>query len=346
MTEYEARRYAVLYAIVRDRLKAERDANSRTAYAEFWWRFGEARRDLRSAMVGLDQYIVTPETAKHRLVEFLSSGVAPDNSLIAIASADSAHLGVLSSSIHATWALAAGSRLGIDGTPRCNKGPCFEAFPFPEPTLAVRAQIAEIAERIDKHRKDALTRNENIGMTAMYNVIDRLRTGEPLSDAEREVHRLAACGTLRDLHDELDRTVAEAYGWAWPEPATVILERLVALHDARVEEEKAGRIRWLRPEYQVTRFAPRGAVATTRELVSAGDTRSAELPAWPTDAVGQITALRQLAATSPVSVDDAVKQFSGAPRAIVARHLETLAILGEVHELGDGRFGVAVAAAY
>jgi hypothetical protein len=33
-----------------------------------------------------------------------------------------------------------------------------------------------------------------------------------------------------------------------------ILERLVALHDERVEEEKRGTVRWLRPEYQIPRF--------------------------------------------------------------------------------------------
>src|SRR5206468_3698118 len=110
-------------SIVRDRVKPEREANKRAVYAQYWWRFGEPRRDLRAALGGLPRYIVTPETAKHRLFEFLGADVALDNSLIAIASADAFHLGVLSSAIHVAWAPAAGSRLGIDGTPRYNKGP-------------------------------------------------------------------------------------------------------------------------------------------------------------------------------------------------------------------------------
>ncbi|MEO5728328.1 MAG: class I SAM-dependent DNA methyltransferase, partial [Byssovorax sp.] len=117
------------------------------------------------------------------------------------------------------------------------------------------AKIAELAEQIDAHRRAALARDEKIGMTLMYNVIDRLRSGEALTKAEREVHELAACGTLRDLHDELDRRVAEAYGWTWPEAPAVILERLVTLHDLRIQEEGAGTVRWLRPEYQIARFA-------------------------------------------------------------------------------------------
>lgn len=347
MTEDEARRFPVLYDIVRDRVKPERDANKRAAYAQFWWRFGEARRDLRAALEDLSRYIVTPETAKHRLFEFLSANVAPDNSLIAIATADAFHLGVLSSSIHAAWALAAGSRLGIDGTPRYNKGPCFEAFPFPDPVAAaLRQQIADVAERIDAHRKDAIARSAKVGMTSMYNIVDRLRAGVPLSVGEREVHTLAACGTLRDLHDELDRLVAEAYGWSWPEPPALILERLVALHDERMAEESVGRIRWLRPDYQTPRFAL-AASAPAPELELPGQvSRVTEAPVlWPTDAIGQISALRQLAATTPISVDDAAARFAGAPKTIVARHLETLAILGEVQELDGGRYGVAAAVA-
>lgn len=45
----------------------------------------------------------------------------------------------------------------------------------------------------------------------MYNVVEKLRSGEPLTTKEREVHTLAACGVLRDVHDELDGAVSEAY---------------------------------------------------------------------------------------------------------------------------------------
>jgi len=56
---------------------------------------------------------------------------------------------------------------------------------------------------------------------------------------------------VRELHDKLDALVFEAYGW----PATLtdeeILEKLVALNKERAAEEKAGKIRWLRPDYQI-----------------------------------------------------------------------------------------------
>jgi len=117
-----------------------------------------------------------------------------------------------------------------------------------------RARIAGVAERLDAHRKAALARDERVTTTGMYNVVEKLRSGAQLTTKEQAVHTLAACGVLRDLHEELDALVSESYGWEWPQPRDIILERLVALHDERVREERAGKVRWLRPDYQVPRF--------------------------------------------------------------------------------------------
>ena len=295
----------------------------------------------------MKRYIVTPETSKHRLFEFLDGRTAPDNSLVVVAHADGFVFGVLSSTIHAAWALAAGARLGIDGTPRYNKQVCFEPFPFPDPRPDLRAKIANVAERIDAHRKAALARSDKVGMTTMYNVVDLLRAGAQLSKTERKVHELAACGTLRDLHDELDRLVALTYGWPWSEPTDAILARLVALHDSRVEEERAGDVRWLRPEYRIPRFGKGTQTETAAADGDAGPADKAAPPSvrapWPKDAVGQITALRALAMAAPVTVDEATAHFDGAQRDLVARHLETLAILGELQVASDGRYAATPA---
>lgn len=349
-SEDEARQYPMLFDIVRDRVKPERDSNSRAVYAKNWWRFGEARPDLRAALHGLPRYLVSPFTAKHGIWTFLDASVAPDDALVCVATDDAYLLGVLTSRIHRAWALAAGSIFGIDGTPRYNKSTCFESFPFPDPSEALRARIAELAEKIDAHCKAAVARSPKVGMTVMYNVVDRLRDGSALSKTEQEVHTMAACGVLRDLHDALDAAVGEAYGWTWPEPSALILERLVALHDRRVEEEAAGQVRWLRSDYQRARF---GAVtqqeADAPELELPDDTTTTVTSPvapllWPGDAVGQITALRSMAAMTPVSIEEAVQRLVGAKRDLVHRHLETLAMLGEVRDVGGGRYAVATGA--
>lgn len=342
-SEEQARAYPVLYDIVRIRVKPGRDANNDRSTRENWWRFGRNREEFRPALVGLDRFIVTVETSKHRFFTFLDGTVAPDNMLVCIGSSDAFHLGVLSSRIHVAWALSAGGRLGVGNDPRYNKTLCFDPFPFPTPSPELRQRIAEVAERLDTHRKEALARDERVTMTGIYNVVEKLRAGEPLTPKERPIHELAACGVLRDLHDELDRLVAEAYGWPWPMQDEEILERLVRLHDERVEEEKRGVIRWLRPEYQIPRFAPEAAAAVEagldlEEAAAASPEGEAERPAWPEDVIAQLAAVRDAATARAVTPEELAAAFRGARRDVVARHLETLAVLGELTLREDGRY--------
>jgi len=338
MTEDEAKRFPVLYDLLRNRVLPTRAANKREAYARYWWRYGETRSGLRDALGGLERYIATVETAKHRIFQFLPISTVAEHSVICLALDDAFHLGVLSSAIHVAWALAAGGTL--EDRPRYQKILCFDPFPFPDPPPELRQRIADVAGRLDRHRKEALERDERVTMTGMYNVLEKLRSGEPLTPKEREIHEIAACGVLRDLHDELDRLVAEAYGWEWPLETDEILARLVALHDERVAEERAGRVRWLRPDYQIPRFARDAAQA---EAPPAGEDRGARDDAadtrpWPATTVEQIRALLDLVAATPATVDEATATFRGARRDIVERHLETLAIMGEVQRDEAGRY--------
>ena len=276
------------------------------------------------------------------MFSFLDAEIAPDHMAVCIACADGFSLGVLSSGFHVTWARGAGGTL--EDRPRYNKSVCFDPFPFPDPSPELRAQIADVAERLDTHRKDALARDERVTMTGMYNVVEKLRSGEALTPKEREVHEIAACGVLRDLHDTLDRLVAEAYGWPWPMERDEILARLVALHDERVAEEKQGRVRWLRPEYQVPRFG-RGEAAAgpAPDLALPGE--AAQVPAaadgkrpWPGSAIEQIAELKALVTAAPATAGEAAAAFGRAPAELVRRHLETLVLVGEVRQDEHGRF--------
>lgn len=177
-------------------------------------------------------------------------------------------------------------------------------------------------------------------MTAMYNVVEKLRSGEALTAKEREVHELAACGLLKDLHDELDALVAKGYGWGWPLERDVILERLVALHDERVREEKEGRVRWLRPDYQIPRFgkALPAAIGLGIEERAAKRVAKPKRPAWPGDVISQIGAIKRLLAEETLSAKDVAARFAGAKVDIVRRHLDILLVMGEVLQNPDGRY--------
>lgn len=349
LDENGARAYPALFDIVRSRVKPDRDAVRDRLMRERWWQFGRPRGDLREAIAGLPRFIVTIEASRRRWFRFLSSDLAPDGALVAIASDDAAVLGVLSSAIHVAWALAAGGRLGVGNDPRYNKTLVFDAFPFPPLSdRVVVDRIRSVADRLEAHRNDGLARDPRVTITGMYEVLEHLEAGRALTPSLRRIHNLAGCGVLRDLHAELDAAVAAAYGWKWPLTSSVILERLVALHDARVAEERAGQVRWIRPEFQQPRYGEGDgeAVAPGLDLdVAQAPTAAAPLP-WPADAVQQIMTVRALTMAGTLSVDEILRRLApGARRDMVTRHLETLAMLGELQVSGNGRYGAASGAA-
>ncbi|WP_087745961.1 MULTISPECIES: class I SAM-dependent DNA methyltransferase [unclassified Acidovorax] len=153
--------HPAVYQWLLERVKPERDQNNRDSRRKNWWLFGETNPKLRKQLAGLPRYIATVETAKHRTFQFLDAHILPDNMLVAFAVDDALTLGVLSSQLHAEWAWANGSTLGMYiGNVRYNKSRCFETFPFPDEdtglTPQLRERIAQLAEQIDAHRKRVL----------------------------------------------------------------------------------------------------------------------------------------------------------------------------------------------
>lgn len=334
-TEDEAREYSHAFHLLQDRVYPERRTNPRKAYRERWWRFAEPRRALRESVEGLSSVLFTTYVATHRVFQRASASVAPDDTVVVIASPDSFLQGVLSSALHVFWSNAAGTRLGVGNDPRYNNPLCFDSFPFPDPAPELRTRLAALAERLDSHRKDAIARDERVTMTGIYNVVEKLRADTPLTSKERAVHEVAACGVLRDLHDELDALVAAAYGWTWPLSRDEVLARLVALHDERVSEERAGHVRWLRPEYQVPRYrAETGSASPSVALHDTSLTEASAAPPcltpWPATAIEQLTAVKQLASRLGADRELLAAAFAGANDDLLRRHLDTLRMMGEI----------------
>jgi len=183
MSEEQCRtQHAKLYQWILERVKPLRDQNKRKAYRDKWWIFGEPRSALRRALNGLARYIITLETSKHRFFLFTPSDVIPDHTLFAIGSDNAVLLGTLSSRVHVIWSNTAGSTL--EDRPRWRNKTCFEPFPFPDATKAQQSRIRELGEQLDAHRKRQQELHPKLTMTGMYNVLEKLRSGESLTNME------------------------------------------------------------------------------------------------------------------------------------------------------------------
>ena len=344
------RAHPAAYQHVLERVKPERDNNNRPYRRANWWLFGENNPEFRRSLQGLTRYIATPETAKHRFFVFFDATILPDNMITGIATDDASTLAACSSRIHLVWALRAGGRQGAGNDPRYTKTRTFDPFPFPDPPEALRARLRALGEELDATRKRVQADHPDLTLTGLYNVLEKLKAGAALIAAEENVKTRGLVLILKEMHEQIDRLTAEAYGWPADLTDEEILERLVALNAERAKEESAGHVRWLRPDYQIQRFA-KGAAVKSGEL-DLGETVVAidkGLPAFPTDAGGQIlavqAALEQL--DGPTDAPALARGFKRGGMRIerrVAQALDTLALYGRADRLPDGRFAALRAA--
>ncbi len=294
----------IAYQRVLATVKPLRVTNRERSRRENWWLFGRTNIEMRRSLQGLSRWIATPEVAKHRPFVFVEADLIADASIYCVAHDADWMLGVLNSRIHKVWALHAGGTL--EDRPRYHNTTCFNAFPFPNPSDTVRNSLGSIGDKIDAHRKRALSEHPHLTMTGLYNVLERLRAGispDALEDAERRIFDDGLVLILKELHDKLDAAVADAYDWPADLADEEILARLVALNKERAQEEARGVVRWLRPDYQIPRF---GSAKEKAELDLVGGGKPAEAPAaagarpsFPSDDFAQTAAVMAALASAP-----------------------------------------------
>lgn len=360
-----------IYQHLLDKVKPERDQNRRKASRENWWRFGEPRKLLREFIQGLDHSLITIETARHRFFLNLPTEIVADNKLIRFGLSGNEALSVLSSRHHVIWSISKGSWMGAGNDPVYAKTETFDPYPFPtcltdssNPDTLKR--LADLGEQLDVHRKTVIEQHDFLTMTGIYNVLERVREleagiGDPISPAEKSVYDAALIGILKEIHDDIDCATLEAYGWSDLAPALVgkvgatlpsphkspeqeaaeeeLLARLVALNIERREEEQAGHVRWLRPDYQIRKLGHK-VKAETKDM-DVAPVLVDDAPAWPKDGLDQIKVVRELLARSdaPVLSDAVSGSFKGRNtskrKTRVLDVLETLVATGIVRKTED-----------
>jgi hypothetical protein len=203
-------------------------------------------------------------------------------------------------------------------------------------------------------------------------VLQKVGAGDTaLTAKEKLIHEKGLVAVLKQLHEELDAAVLDAYGWhdlmAGPfDPSTssgrtesgradfeqTLLARLVALNAERAAEEAAGTIRWLRPAFQNPQAA-QAAIglepgdsgrrnqkpdAATSPRLQPALRRSNVAPTLP----DQLAAVARILADTPTAQTEAqlAAHFTGKGRwkSRLPDILEALAALGRARRLDDGRW--------
>ena len=367
-------RFPKVYQHVVERVKPERDQNNRKTYRENWWFFGEPRSEFRPVLKSQSRYIATVEASRHRFFQFLNANIRPDNRLIGVGLSDGSSFSILSSRVHAHWSIYCGNWIGVGNDPVYAKTKTFDPFPFPTNTAA--EGLKELGEGLDSLRKETLAEHEFLTMTSLYNVLERVRELEngcdvpPLAAKEKDVHEAGLVSVLKDIHDDIDRAVFEAYGWgdliptlvgkpgatmpsphktpAQEEAEEELLTRLVALNQERAAEERRGTVRWLRPDYQIPKLGhkvktPEDVKQVEAQLVVPAPADGK--PAWPKDEMDRISIVRDMLSrasgpVAPEALSAAFKGRSTAPRSKgVEKALQTLVAAGVAQQGIEGEDG-------
>ena len=261
MTEGEAALYEAPFNHVQQNVKDIRLANKEKSRAEFWWRLGRSRPELRSKLREVSRFIATVETAKHRVFVWFPVAVAPEHKLVVIPSQSEVVFGMLSSRFHVVWAVRVGGRLGVGNDPVYTTSVCFDKFPFPAgltprdtapvtgqaspPCMAgeiVAANIAAAARRLNELRENWLNPTEWVDWVITPEeekaCFPKRPVAKPSHEADLKKRTLTNLYNARpawlDLaHKALDQAVAAAYGWAdysAETPDDEILRRLLSLN--------------------------------------------------------------------------------------------------------------------
>jgi hypothetical protein len=187
--------YADVLAIVREKVKPERDKNTFSKNAkEKWWQFERSRPDLYAAIAGMQRVLVSCRVTKFVSHSLAAGACVYDVGLNVFPNTATGFFCLLSGSIYDEWVREYSSTL--ETRVRYTLADCFETFPFPASTT----DLDDIGERYYSHRQSIMLARQE-GLTKTYN-----RFHDP-KERDEEI------ATLRRLHVEMDQSVAVAYGW-------------------------------------------------------------------------------------------------------------------------------------
>jgi hypothetical protein len=183
-------------ALIELRVKPERLAKPTPVANAPWWQFWRPRFSLYRAISGLRRVIVRSRLSKYNAFVFVDPNVVFADGVVVFPFEDASTFATLQSFAHDAWFTQYATLPAVHSAPRYVPADCFETFPFPPAVPAT----ASIGEQYHGHRA-SLMLALNEGLTQIYN---RVHARDDMADSIQ---------MLRDLQVQMDRAVADAYGW-------------------------------------------------------------------------------------------------------------------------------------
>ncbi|MFD7955008.1 type IIL restriction-modification enzyme MmeI [Streptomyces ardesiacus] len=193
-SEERARSYPEVFDIVERLVKPVRMSNNRKVYRDYWWQYAEKRPAMLAAIEELDRVLVVALVSRTMMPTWTSSRQVLAHKLCIFAVDGDEYLAFLASSFHTNWAWRNSSTMKAD----LNYSPSDAYETLPQPSF--NRALGEQGAALHRLRKDlALERNE--GLTKLYSAFH----DPAVTDA--------GIRALRELHELIDRAVADLYGW-------------------------------------------------------------------------------------------------------------------------------------
>ena len=191
----KAQSYIAPFGIVYEKVRPQREKPQRQVHEPDYWKFSDKRPELYRSIASLGEVLVCGMATKYFAFAFVPTRQVFADKVGVFATGDRAIFSILSSSLHGSWATH--YMYTLKGDPCYSLSACFQTYAFCE----LNSLLRTIGNQYHEYRHGVMTKNVE-GLTKTYNRFhDREETTNDIQ-------------TLRDLHVEMDKAVAAAYGWS------------------------------------------------------------------------------------------------------------------------------------
>jgi hypothetical protein len=202
----QAEAYTDVFSIVRERVLPEREKivheASRKKGTAFFWQYDSIGKSLYETIARLKSLFARSRVSNIHSVARIPTGIVFSDATVVFAFDEYGAFAILQSCVHICWLERFSSTMRTDV--RYTPSSCFDTFPFPQGFLcrthAKHQGLNQVGESAYAFRQDVMLARQE-GLTKTYN-----RFNDP-EETAKDIQK------LRELHVEMDKAVAAAYGW-------------------------------------------------------------------------------------------------------------------------------------